>query len=390
MSLIRVTGGRVRVDDQEPRLIKLSGQGPQGASGVAAATAPVVYTAGTQTVSLTTDQANGVPVLDSNGKVKTAQLPNLSITDTFVVASQAAMLALTAETGDVAVRTDESKSYILTATPASTLANWQILLSPPDTVLSVAGKTGVVTLANTDITGLGSLATKNTVTSSDITDGTIVNADINSSAAIADSKLNLTTTVSGTAISASNKIVDAATHENTYEQPGSIMLYPWAAAGTTGGVVMSSDNARGTLFTATRPFTVTKIIFDVASAATNDDPVQVGIFDATGTGTLLASSTSAARGVTTAGPKTVSLSSSYTLVPGTKYYVCIAVDYSSGTGFTLRSQNYGTGGMQSVYGTSYGLAMTLNTGGVSTLTTGMWSAGSYTSGIQPFFVLLNT
>ena len=45
-------------------------------------------------------------------------------------------------------------------------------------------------------------------TSADIVDGAIVNADVNASAAIADSKLSLTTTVSGTAISSTNKIVD--------------------------------------------------------------------------------------------------------------------------------------------------------------------------------------
>jgi hypothetical protein len=65
-----------------------------------------------------------------------------------VVASQAAMLALTAETGDVAIRTDLNESYILTASPASTLANWQELLTPPDAVASVDGRVGNVTLSD--------------------------------------------------------------------------------------------------------------------------------------------------------------------------------------------------------------------------------------------------
>jgi hypothetical protein len=96
--------------------------------------------------------ANGVATLDANSKIPNNQLPALAITDTFVVASQAAMLALsTAEKGDVAVRTDLNKSFILTADPYSTLGNWQELLTPTDAVLSVNGLTGAVTLVASDV-----------------------------------------------------------------------------------------------------------------------------------------------------------------------------------------------------------------------------------------------
>ena len=104
--------------------------------------------------------ANGVATLDSSGLVPTNQLPALAITNTFVVNSQAAMLALTAQPGDVAIRTDLSESYILTADPASTLANWQELLSPPDAVTSVDGRVGAVTLTDK----YAQLATANTFT----------------------------------------------------------------------------------------------------------------------------------------------------------------------------------------------------------------------------------
>ncbi len=59
------------------------------------------------------------------------------------------MLALAADTGDVAVRTDVSKTFILTAEPATTLGNWQELLTPTDAVTSVDGQTGNVSLAST-------------------------------------------------------------------------------------------------------------------------------------------------------------------------------------------------------------------------------------------------
>jgi len=84
------------------------------------------------------------------GVIPTNQLPPLAINDTFTAASQAAMLALTAQVGDIAIRTDTSTTYILSAEPASTLANWKAFLSPA-AVASVAGKTGVVVLAAADI-----------------------------------------------------------------------------------------------------------------------------------------------------------------------------------------------------------------------------------------------
>lgn len=73
--------------------------------------------------------SNGVASLDSNGKIPVLQLPALAINNTFVVSSQNAMLALVAETGDVAVRTDLNKSFILATSPANTLINWVELLT---------------------------------------------------------------------------------------------------------------------------------------------------------------------------------------------------------------------------------------------------------------------
>lgn len=103
--------------------------------------------------------ANGYAPLDINTKIPTAYLPALALTDVFVVASQAAQLALTAEEGDVAVRTDENKTYIHNGGTAGTMADWQEMLTPTDTVLSVNGGTGAVTVAVTgtsnriDVTG---------------------------------------------------------------------------------------------------------------------------------------------------------------------------------------------------------------------------------------------
>ena len=90
--------------------------------------------------------AGGYASLDVAGKLPVAQLPALAINDTFVVASQAAMLGLAAERGDVAIRTDLGKSFILAVDDATQLANWKELIAT-GYVLSVNGLTGTVTLS---------------------------------------------------------------------------------------------------------------------------------------------------------------------------------------------------------------------------------------------------
>jgi hypothetical protein len=84
------------------------------------------------------------------GKVPLSQLPATTIVDTYVVGSEGAMLALVAQQGDVAVRTDLSKTFILKAEPATTLGNWQEILAPTGSVTSVFGRTGAVTALAAD------------------------------------------------------------------------------------------------------------------------------------------------------------------------------------------------------------------------------------------------
>jgi hypothetical protein len=95
--------------------------------------------------------ASGICPLDANSLVPVANLPSLVLHNTFVVSSQAAMLALTANPGDTCVRTDLSQTFILATAPASTLANWTQLLSPTSGVSSVNSLTGAVSLTTTNI-----------------------------------------------------------------------------------------------------------------------------------------------------------------------------------------------------------------------------------------------
>lgn len=95
---------------------------------------------------------NGVATLDINGKIPVSQIPSISSSSVDVMDSKSKMLALSvAVVGSTVVRTDEHKTYILSALPASIEANWIELLSPSSPVQSVAGKIGVVTLDKSDL-----------------------------------------------------------------------------------------------------------------------------------------------------------------------------------------------------------------------------------------------
>jgi hypothetical protein len=101
--------------------------------------------------SVNKGQPNGYVGTDANNKINPIHLPAIAITNTYIVASQSAMLALSVTVGSVAVRTDESKSYILKEEPSSTLANW-IELQGVSGVASFNGRTNSVTPQSGDYT----------------------------------------------------------------------------------------------------------------------------------------------------------------------------------------------------------------------------------------------
>jgi hypothetical protein len=95
---------------------------------------------------------NGVASLGSNGKIPSSQIPAISFQSVNVVANETAMLGLSsAVAGSIAVRTDLNKNYVLSQSPASTLANW-VELATPNAVTSVNGYAGPsVSLTTNDI-----------------------------------------------------------------------------------------------------------------------------------------------------------------------------------------------------------------------------------------------
>ena len=95
---------------------------------------------------------NGVASLDGNGKIPTSQIPAISFSSGYVVTSESAMLGLSvAVVGSIAIRTDNSRNYVLSNLPASNLSNWLQLLMPA-AVSSVNGHTeSNITLTSSDI-----------------------------------------------------------------------------------------------------------------------------------------------------------------------------------------------------------------------------------------------
>lgn len=95
--------------------------------------------------------AGQIPILDANGKLSDSVIPAIAISEPNTVASETEMLALTAQEGDIAIRTDGTGTWILKQEPASTLANWVQLKAPTDVATSVNGKTGNIVLSTADI-----------------------------------------------------------------------------------------------------------------------------------------------------------------------------------------------------------------------------------------------
>lgn len=81
--------------------------------------------------------------LDGTGKIPVSMIPSIALTEPFVVSSQAAMLALNAQVGDIAKRTDLGYSFCLASSPPSTLANW---IQLTDDVLAQLGLSSGATM----------------------------------------------------------------------------------------------------------------------------------------------------------------------------------------------------------------------------------------------------
>lgn len=87
-----------------------------------------------------------IAFLDGNNWIPEVHLPPKAFTKPFVVPSLSSQLSLNAQEGDIAIRSDEGKAYILSSGGADNLSNWLPLTFevPANIISSVFGRVGPV------------------------------------------------------------------------------------------------------------------------------------------------------------------------------------------------------------------------------------------------------
>jgi len=151
--------------------IGVDAAGTDNSTDVSLAGTPDYITISGQTITRNQiDLAN-----DVTGTLPVSNMAATALTTIQTAANETAHLALTAQEGDVVVRSDENKTYMHNGGSAGSMADYTLLATPTDAVTSVNGNTGVVTVTENVTTNLGITGTTGarTITSSDGTDAII-------------------------------------------------------------------------------------------------------------------------------------------------------------------------------------------------------------------------
>jgi hypothetical protein len=132
--------------------------GDGGLSEINFTTADNTKLDGIEALANVTDTTNVVAALTAGTGITisgggTIAAGPIALTTVQVAANQTAQLALTAEAGDVVVRSDENKSYMHNGGTAGTMGDYTLLATPTDVVLSIDGAVGAVTLNHDSLTG---------------------------------------------------------------------------------------------------------------------------------------------------------------------------------------------------------------------------------------------
>lgn len=194
------------------------------------------------------------------GLIPTSQIPAAALTTVQTAASQAAMLALTAQEGDVVIRSDEHKSYMKNNGTSGTMSDWTLLDSPSGAVTSVNSQTGTVVLGKADI-GLGNVdntadVNKAVLSATKLASARTVQTNLAStSSASFDGSANITPGVTGT-LPVGNGGTGAATLTGIVKGNGT-SAFTAATAGTD--YVTPSGSITGNAATATKLATARNI-----------------------------------------------------------------------------------------------------------------------------------
>lgn len=219
--------------------------------------------------------ANGYAPLDAGNLIPTVHLPPLAINDVFVVADQASMLALTAQVGDMAIRTDVNKTFVLSASPASTLANWKEIMATGQ-VVSVNGMTGVVTITLTSLGGVPT--TRQVIAGAGLTGGGDHSADITLN--VASANADLTVNADNIQINSAPKWSTARTISLTGDVTGSASIDGSAnvsIATTGGGKRYAAALTASASQVVTHNLNTRDVIVQVYNTAANYEEIEVEV-----------------------------------------------------------------------------------------------------------------
>jgi len=104
---------------------------------------------------LTKDAANGLASLDANSQIPTSQIPAIALSTVSTVVDEVAQLALVAQSGDVAIRSDLTQSagnvFMHNGGIAGTMADWTPIDAGGFAVSSVNGQVGTIVLGAADV-----------------------------------------------------------------------------------------------------------------------------------------------------------------------------------------------------------------------------------------------